>query len=58
VRALHLLGAAFPFHPLSNAEAMRLKLAPVVMKDGGNAIPWLPMAWVLLVWWNSRGLSR
>jgi hypothetical protein len=52
------LGAAFPFHPLSNAEAMRLNLAPVVMNDGGNAIPWLPMAWVLLVWWNSRGLSR
>lgn len=54
----HLFGAAFPFHPLSSAEAMRLKVAPVVIKGARNAIPSLHMAWVLLVWWNSRGLPR
>jgi hypothetical protein len=54
----HLFGAAFPFHPLSNAAAMRLKVAPVVIKGARNAIPSLHMAWVLLVWWNSRGLPR
>jgi hypothetical protein len=55
---VHLFGAAFPFHPLSTADAMRLKVAPVVIKGARNAIPSLHMAWVLLVWWNSRGLPR
>ena len=55
---VHLFGAAFPFHPLSTADAMRLNVAPVVIKGARNAIPSLHMAWVLLVWWNSRGLPR
>src|SRR5215471_5080914 len=54
----HLFGAAFPWHPLSAADAMRLNIAPVLMKGARNAIPSLHMAWVLLVWWNSRGLAR
>jgi hypothetical protein len=55
---VHLLGAAFPWHPLSTADAMRLNIAPVLMKGARNAIPSLHMTWVLLVWWNSRGLAR
>jgi hypothetical protein len=31
---------------------------PVLLKGARNAIPSLHMAWVLLVWWNSRGLAR
>jgi len=54
----HLFGAAFPFHPLSTAEAMHLNVVPVLMKGARNAIPSLHMAWVLLVWWNSKGLAR
>lgn len=55
---VHLFGAAFPWHPLSSADAMHLKVVPVVMKGARNAIPSLHMAWVLLVWFNSRGLAR
>jgi PAP2 superfamily len=55
---IHLFGAAFPWQPLSTADAMRLNIAPVLMKGARNAIPSLHMTWVLLVWWNSRGLAR
>jgi len=55
---VHLFGAAFPWSPLSTAEAMQLNIVPVIMQGARNAIPSLHMTWVLLVWWNSRGLSR
>jgi len=55
---VHLFGAAFPWHPLSTADAMRLNVVPILMKGARNAIPSLHMAWVLLIWWNSRGLPR
>jgi hypothetical protein len=55
---VHLFGAQFPWHPLSIADAMRMALAPILLKGARNAIPSLHMAWVLLVWWNSRGLPR
>jgi PAP2 superfamily protein len=55
---VHLFGAAFPWNPLSTADAMRLNVVPVLMKGARNAIPSLHMTWVLLVWWNSRGLAR
>ena len=55
---VHLFGAAFPWNPLSSADAMHLNVVPVVMKGARNAIPSLHMTWVLLVWWNSRGLAR
>jgi PAP2 superfamily len=55
---VHLFGAAFPWHPLSTADAMRLNVVPVVLKGARNAIPSLHLTWVLLVWWNSRGLAR
>jgi hypothetical protein len=55
---VHLFGAAFPWSPLSTADAMQLNIVPVIMEGARNAIPSLHMTWVLLVWWNSRGLSR
>jgi len=55
---VHVFGAAFPWHPLSTAEAMRMNVAPILVKGARNAIPWLQMTWGLRVWWNSRGLPR
>ncbi len=55
---VHLFGQAFPWNPLSTADAMRLNVVPVLMKGARNAIPSLHMTWVLLVWWNSKGLAR
>jgi hypothetical protein len=55
---VHLFGAAFPWHPLSTVDAMRLRAVPILMKGARNAIPSLHMTWVLLIWWNSRGLPR
>ena len=55
---VHLFGAAFPMHPLSTAQAMSLNIVPVVITGARNAIPSLHMTWVLLVWWNSKGLAR
>ena len=55
---VHLFGAAFPWNPPSTVEAMHLSVVPVLMKGARNAIPSLHMTWVLLVWWNSRGLAR
>jgi hypothetical protein len=54
----HVFGAAFPFHPPSIADVMHMNVVPVLLKGARNAIPSLHMAWVLLVWWNSRGLAR
>ena len=55
---VHLFGAAFPFHPLSTADAMHIGIVTVPIKGARNAIPSLHMAWVLLVWWNSKSLAR
>lgn len=55
---IHLFGANFPWHPLTTAQAMNLILETVPVKGARNAIPSLHMAWVLLIWWNSWGLSR
>ena len=55
---VHLFGAAFPWHPLSTTDAMRLNVIPILIKGARNAIPSLHMAWVLLIWWNSRALPR
>jgi len=54
----HIFGAAFPFHPPSITDVMHMNVVPVLLKGARNAIPSLHMAWVLLVWWNSRGLAR
>lgn len=55
---VHLFGAAFPMHPLSTAQAMGVNVVPVLIAGARNAIPSLHLTWVLLVWWNSKGLAR
>ncbi len=55
---VHIFGAAFPWHPVPTDAAMHLAVVPVLLKGARNAIPSLHMTWVLLVWWNSRGLRR
>jgi PAP2 superfamily len=54
----HVFGAAFPWHPLASADVMRINVVPILLKGARNAIPSLHMTWVLLVWWNSKGLPR
>jgi hypothetical protein len=54
---VHIFGPGFPWRPLSTLQAMHLVLAPIRVPGARNAIPSLHMAWVLLVWWNSRGLA-
>ncbi len=54
---VHLFGSRFPWDPLTTGQAARLFLEPVPLAGARNAIPSLHMAWVLLVWWYSRGLS-
>jgi hypothetical protein len=53
----HLLQKNFPWHPLAIDQAQRLLLQPIPLEGPRNAIPSLHMAWVLLAWWYSRGLS-
>jgi hypothetical protein len=54
---VHLFLRGFPWHPLTVAQAARLFTEPMAIDGPPNAIPSLHMAWVLLVWWYSRGLS-
>ncbi|MGA9882131.1 MAG: phosphatase PAP2 family protein [Candidatus Acidiferrales bacterium] len=53
----HMAHGYFPFHPLSIADTSRLLLEPIAIVGARNAIPSLHMAWTLLAWWYSRGLS-
>ncbi|HEY2819628.1 MAG TPA: phosphatase PAP2 family protein [Candidatus Acidoferrum sp.] len=53
----HLFGKSFPWHPLAIEQARNLFLEPIALAGPRNAIPSLHMAWVLLAWWYSRGLS-
>lgn len=53
----HLFGDRFPWHPLTVEQTTRLFLEPIQISGPRNAIPSLHMAWVLLAWWYSRGLS-
>ena len=54
---VHLFGTRFPWHPLTVEQTTRLFLEPLQISGPPNAIPSLHMAWVLLAWWYSRGLS-
>jgi hypothetical protein len=53
----HLFTKFFPWRPLAIEQVRRLFLEPVALAGPRNAIPSLHMAWVLLAWWYSRGLS-
>jgi hypothetical protein len=55
---VHVFGQAFPWAPLSLMQARHLVLETIPISGARNAIPSLHMAWVLLVWWNSKGLAR
>ena len=52
-----LFQQGFPFHPFPIAQVSRLLLEPVAVAGPRNAIPSLHLAWALLAWWYSRGLS-
>jgi hypothetical protein len=52
----HLI-PGFPFRQFPTADLPRLLLEPVAVDGPRNAIPSLHMAWTLLAWWYSRGLS-
>jgi PAP2 superfamily len=54
----NMFGASFPFNPFPIADLPRLFLEPATFPGPRNAMPSLHMAWTLLVWWYSRGLSR
>lgn len=54
----YLFGPGFPWHPLPIADAMHMKVVTRLVRGAPNAMPSLHMAWVLLAWWNSRGLPR
>jgi hypothetical protein len=54
----HLFGASYPFHPPAIADVMRMNVVPILRTGVRNAMPSLHTAWVLLVWWNSKGLAR
>jgi hypothetical protein len=54
----HIFGRGFPWQPLATAQAAKLFLEPIAVAGPPNAIPSLHMAWVLLVWWYTRGLSK
>jgi hypothetical protein len=54
---VHLFGKNFPWNPLAIEQARHLFLEAIPLPGPRNAIPSLHMAWVLLAWWYSRGLS-
>lgn len=54
----HTAHQFFPFHPLSIDQMSRLVLEPIASTGVENAMPSLHMAWTLLAWWYSRGLSK
>jgi hypothetical protein len=56
----YVFGADFPLHSLPYASLSRLFLdqIPVNGVVPRNAMPSLHMAWVVLLFWNSKGLSR
>ena len=48
---------AFPFHPLPVALISQLAFEPAAFSGWRNAMPSLHLAWTLLAWWYSKGLS-
>jgi hypothetical protein len=53
----NVFGPGFPFHPFPIADLPRLVLEPIAIQGERNAMPSLHLAWTLLAWWYSRGLS-
>jgi hypothetical protein len=53
----YIFGPRFPWNPLTIEQAAHLRLEPILAEGYRNAMPSLHIAWVLLAWWFSRGLS-
>jgi hypothetical protein len=53
----YLFGVRFPFSPLPYAAMAHVILDPVQIAGTRNGVPSLHLAWTLLAWWYSRGLS-
>ena len=53
----HVFQRGFPMHPFPMDQIAKLTPGPIPVNGPPNAIPSLHMAWILLVWWYSRGLS-
>ena len=58
VGPIHVFGTRFPFHPLSIDQVRRLLLEPVAIPGVRNTMPSLHAAWIYLVFWYARSLSR
>lgn len=54
----YLLGMKFPFEALTAAQLKQLSLETVAIDGVRNAFPSLHLAWALLIFWYSNGLSR
>jgi hypothetical protein len=56
----YVFGPDFPWHPLPFTMLRRLALEriPVAADIPRNAIPSLHMAWVVLLFWNTKGLAK
>jgi PAP2 superfamily len=54
---IYIFQETFPWQPLSFAQVHKLLVEPIAFPGPRNAIPSLHMAWVILAWWFSRGLS-
>ena len=54
---VHVFLRGFPWHPFPMDQIAKLPPGPIPVNGPPNAMPSLHMAWVLLVWWYSRGLS-
>lgn len=53
----HIFLSQFPAKPIPADQATRLLVEPIAVAGLRNCMPSLHMAWVLLAWWYSRGLS-
>ena len=54
---IYLFTNRFPWGPLTSDQASRLILETPALAGLRNSLPSLHLAWVLLAWWYSKGLS-
>jgi hypothetical protein len=57
VGPIHIFLSQFPWKPIPTEQVTRLLVEPITVAGLRNCMPSLHMAWVLLAWWYSRGLS-
>jgi hypothetical protein len=58
VGPIHVFNIRFPWEPLSLDQVRRLFLEPVAIPGLRNTMPSLHAAWIYLVFWYARSLSR